>query len=242
MPSTSQKPLPSIPRRLDVPRNLTSLTVDGREHLRKIIESCLAEIDQTALPDGGRRSWSKALEHSLGDLGANIAKGGWLTGVKRSRMARKAKRAEEMRKAEALMAMKESDEIGKSKGKGKDDLVQEAPRREDKELPKDPQGSPISHTDSLSLALQQICDIAARPMLPTPKPSAKHLLLCLAPIGRDIPVEDSGFDLVPHSASCAFTPRVFSLPEALSNDDESGILFGLNEWDGMYYALNYDIT
>lgn len=232
MASTSQKPLPSIPRRPDVPRNLTSLTVEGREHLRKIIESCLVEIDQTVLSDSGRGSWSKAVENSLDDLGANIAKGGWLTGVKRSRVAQKAKRAEETKKVEAQMATKESEETAKSKGKGKVDLVQEAPRREDKELPKDPQNSPTLHADGPSLALQQIRDIVARPTLPTPKPLAKHLLLCLAPIGRDMPIEDSGFDIVPHSASCAFTPGVFSLPESLSNG-ESGILFGLNEWDGM---------
>lgn len=230
MASTSQKPLPSIPRP-DIPRNLTSLTVEGREHLRKIIGNCLAEIDQTVLSDGGLGNWSRTLENSLDDLGANIAIGGWLKGLKRSRVARKGKRVEEMKKMEAQMEMKRLEENGKSKGKGKDDSAQEAPQREDKELPKDPQDNPLLQPDGPNLALQQIRDIATRPTLPTPKPSAKHLLLCLAPIGRDTPIEDSGFDFVPNSASCVFTSGVFSLTESLSKD-EGGILFGLKEWEG----------
>lgn len=233
MASTSQKPLPSIPRRTDVPSNPTALTVEGREHLRNIIDSALVEDDSNlaVLSDGGRESWAKAVENALDDLGANIAKGGWLAGVKRSRMARKARIAEESRKLEARKATKES-ETGKSKGKGKADPAEEAQRREDKELPKHPSDSPASQAEGPNLAFQQIRDIAARPTLPTPK-HAKHLLLCLVPLGRDIPVEDSGFDLVSHSTGCSFTPGVFSLPETLSDNIETGILFGLNEWDGM---------
>jgi 1-phosphatidylinositol-3-phosphate 5-kinase len=46
--------------------------------------------------------------------------------------------------------------------------------------------------------------------------------------------EDSGFDVVPDSAGCAFTPGFFSLPETFSDKTASGILFGLDEWDGLY--------
>jgi 1-phosphatidylinositol-3-phosphate 5-kinase len=233
MASTNQKPLPSIPRRSDIPQHM-NLTVEGREHLRRLIRMSLSEEDQPFLSDGGSDSWANAMESAIDMLGDNIVRGGWLTGVKRARMARKAMKAEELKKLEAKGTKKELEEIGKSKGKGKGDVSEGPPPREDKELPKSPPSSVTAEEhEGPGLALRQIRDLAARPMLPSPKPYAKHLLLCLVPIGRPLPSEDGGFDLVPNNTDCTFTPGFFSLPEALSdNNEESGILFGLNEWDG----------
>lgn len=236
MATTYQKPLPSIPRGTEVPRNLTNLTVEGREHLRTLIHTALAEEDQPCLSGGGRESWTNALESALDVLADNIGRGGWLTGVKRGRIARKVRKAEELKKSEAQKVKKEQDDVTKSKAKGKGDTLEEAPRREDKELPKKPSSTLTTENqaESSDLPLQQIRDLLARPTTPAPKPYAKHLILCLVPIGRPVPNEDSGFDLVPHDTSCTFTPGFFSLPEALSDKTESGILFGLREWDGWY--------
>jgi len=231
MASTSQKPLPSIPRRSP---NLTNLTVEGREHLRRLIHSALAEEDQPFLSDGGKEQWANALESALDVLGDNIARDDWLTGVKRARMARKAKKAEGLKKSEVKKVKTDQEDANKSKGKGKGDTMAEAPpRRDDKELPKHPPSNPTTENQA-EVALQQIRDLIARPPLPTSKPSAKHLLLCLVPISADLPIEDGGFDVVPHNTGCVFTPGFFSLPEAFSEEAASGILFGLDEWDGLY--------
>jgi 1-phosphatidylinositol-3-phosphate 5-kinase len=206
--------------------------VEGREHLRRLLYTALGEEDQPFLSDGGRDLWAHALESALDVLADNIARGGWLTGVKRGRMARKAKRAGELKKSEEAKAKKEQEDVNKSKGEGKGVTSKDVPRREEKELPKHPPSlTTESQVDVSGLALREIRDLAARPTLPTPKPCAKHLLLCLVPIGKSLPIEDNDFDLVPHNTGCTFTPGFFSLPEALS-DAESGILFGLNEWDG----------
>src|ERR1700733_15635419 len=119
MASTNQKPLPSIPRRTEVPRNSANLTVEGREHLRRLLYTALGEEDQPFLSDGGRDLWAHALESALDVLADNIARGGWLTGVKRGRMARKAKRAGELKKSEEAKAKKEQEDVSKSRGEGK---------------------------------------------------------------------------------------------------------------------------
>ena len=233
MASTNQKPLPSIPQWTTIPRNLTNLTVEGRDHLRKLIHSALAEGDHLNLTEGERESWANALESTLDVLGDNIAQDGWLNGVKAARMMQKAKKAEEMKKLEAKKVTKEQEDATKSKGNGKNDIMEsEAPRREDKELPNNPPTS--TKTDNQAeVALRQIRELLASPTPAAPQLSAK-LLLCIAPINKDIPTEDSGFDVVPDSTGCVFTPGFFSLPEASSDKTASGILFGLDEWNGLY--------
>jgi 1-phosphatidylinositol-3-phosphate 5-kinase len=232
MTSTNQKPLPSIPHRTEISRIFANLTMEGRAHLRKLIHSALAEEDHLLLSDGERESWANALESALDVLGDNIARDGWLTGVKAARMMQKAKRAEEMKDSEAKKVRKEQEDATKSKGKGKSDTTPEAPRREDKELPKNPLNSTKTENQA-EVALRQIRELLARPTPPTPHPPAK-LLLCIAPINMDLPIEDSGFDVVPDSTGCVFNPGFFSLPEVFSDKTASGILFGLDEWDGLY--------
>jgi 1-phosphatidylinositol-3-phosphate 5-kinase len=231
MASTNHKPLPSIPRRAEVSQTLTNLTIEGREHLGRLILSALAEEDQPFLSDGGRESWAYALESALDVLSDNLARGGWLAGLKRARMARKAKRVDVSKKSGVNNVKKELEDAGKSSGKEKGGISEGAPLRHDKELPKKPSSlATEQQADASDLALQQILDLAARPAIPTPKPSAKHLLLCLLPVQT----EDSGFDLVPHDMGCTFSPGLFPLPD--SDKAETGILFGLDEWDGLYFT------
>ena len=236
MANTSQKPLPSIPQRQEAGRNITNLTIEGRDHLRGIIQSALE--DRANLSDEARDSLAGSMESALDVLGESIGMGGWLAGVKRNRMARKAKRAEERKKHEEKKA-KELEEHGESEG----DAAKVPQKREDKELPKQPSETssqaasvpsiPHKRSARFHLALEQLRDLAARPSLPTPKPPAKHLMLCLSLFTKDSPDDDSGFSIVPGNKDCIFKSGVFSLPQELIEDSESGILFGLNEWDGM---------
>jgi 1-phosphatidylinositol-3-phosphate 5-kinase len=196
-----------------------------------LINSGLAEEDQPFLSDGGSESWANALESALNVFGDNIARGGWLAGVKRGRMVRKAKRAEDLKKkSEANTVKQEQEDVSTSKVKEKGNTLE----RQDKELPKKPSDSLTieQQAGGSDLALQQIRALAARPALPAPNPSAKHLLLCLLPMGTPLQPEDNGFDLVPRNTDCTFTPGCFSLPD--SDNTEGGILFGLSEWDGSY--------
>ncbi|KAG5643166.1 hypothetical protein DXG03_001496 [Asterophora parasitica] len=54
-------------------------------------------------------------------------------------------------------------------------------------------------------------DLPPTPPSVSQKASAKHLLLCVAPPGRKIPSEDSGFDMVPANIGCTFLPGTYSL-------------------------------
>lgn len=78
-----------------------------------------------------------------------------------------------------------------------------------------------------SSAFSQLSQRVATPITPSPNQLAKHLVLCLAPMGSHIPVpaEDSGFDIIPSTVRCAFRASVFSVP------DKESILFGLDNWD-----------
>ena len=240
MANTSQKPLPSIPQRQEAGRNITNLTIESRDHLRGIIQSALE--DGANLSDEARDSLAGSMESALDVLGESIGMGGWLAGVKRNRMARKAKRTEGRKKPEEKKTQ-ELEEHG--------DAAKDAQKREEKELPKPPSETSsqaasvpsISHKRSAKfhLALEQLRDLAARPSLPTPKPPAKHLMLCLSLFTKDSPDDDSGFSIVPGNKDCIFKSGVFSLPQELIDDSESGILFGLNEWDGMCPLFNMAI-
>lgn len=241
MASTSQKPLPNIPQRQEAGRSLTNLTVEGRDHLRRIILNALD--DGTDFSGEVRDSLAGSMESALDVLGENISKGGWLVGVKRSRMARKARRAEQRKKPEEKKA-KESEDAPHLKGESKGDPSKSLPKPEEKDLPGYPSETssqaasaprtPPKQSAGLGLALEQLRELAARPSVPTPKPPAKHLLLCLSLFGKDLPGEDSGFSIVPGNKDCIFKPEIFSLPQELVDESESGILFGLNEWDGVY--------
>ncbi|KAF9257326.1 hypothetical protein L218DRAFT_949255 [Marasmius fiardii PR-910] len=63
--------------------------------------------------------------------------------------------------------------------------------------------------------IRQLSELAARQLPPTPLPTSKHLLLCLAPVGSYVSLseEDAGFDIIPSQIRCTFKSGVFVFPE-----------------------------
>jgi len=231
----NQKPLPAIP---NAPK-LTTLSVEAKSHRSRFIRQLLSET-QDPLPDSGREAWACALEDALDELGDSIGRGEWLSGIKRSRKFRKARRDAEKRKVNADKTKKSQETaIGKKRTPDSGSSSRETSEQERENL--EPKNSPEresseSHEDnSVSLALKQIREIISHPT-PAPVPAAKHLLLCVAPLGSRIalPAEDSGFDLIPANVGCVFAARVFSLPEDNTDttNTDNVFLYGLNEWDG----------
>jgi 1-phosphatidylinositol-3-phosphate 5-kinase len=241
MATNTQKPLPAIPRARLNSQNLTALTLDSQSHLALFIRQLLAEHEQAELNDGVRQAWAEAIEAGLTELGVSMARGGWLAGLKRRRKALKARRDKEVNETnkEKAAALQEQHDASEDKAKRKDGASAEAtvPVGQHSECrgPFAKTRSPLSRNADTALALDQIRMLVARPVVPTPKPSPKHLLLTLAALGSRIalPAEDSGFDLVPATIACVFTSGVYSLPARHCHDiGDSVILYGLDEWNG----------
>jgi 1-phosphatidylinositol-3-phosphate 5-kinase len=165
-------------------------------------------------------------------LGESISRGGWLTGLKRGRKAQKLRREAKQTESdkEKAKAKKEQEDLGKGKNKkkGAQDELLERPESDTRGLSQSPQ----SRNTYSGLALSQIRELVGRPMVPTPKPSAKHMLLAVVPFGSRIalPQGYSGFDLISTGVGCIFASEVFTLPDA--QPAESVVLYGLDEWDG----------
>ncbi|KII84857.1 hypothetical protein PLICRDRAFT_167256 [Plicaturopsis crispa FD-325 SS-3] len=206
--STSQKPLPPVPRHYQV----HTLTVDARAHLRHLIEGSISDEDQRLFTPTEEKIWADAIETALIELGENVVRGGWLAGLKRGRRVVKERESERSRE--------------EANGKGKEKEKDEPPQQDETA-----ETSGEGPTPSPS-RLDQIRDTVSRPALPTPKPSIRHLLLCLAPMGSEsvLPV-DSDFALVPHNPGCIFTNSVFALPEA-EDEAKNVVLYGYDDFHG----------
>lgn len=194
-----------------IPR-LTNLSVDAREHLLTFIRHTLSEDVSHSFSENERDDWIRSLDGALEDLCQSFARGGWLTGIKRARNRRKAEtRASVTKESKSRVE-------GSAEGTSESELNEE---------PADTTGS----------ALQQIREVASKHTLPTPKPAAKHLLLCVAPLGIQMPLpsEDSGFSLVPANVGCVFSPGVYSLPESPHGIRQT-FLYGFSEWDGWQFC------
>jgi 1-phosphatidylinositol-3-phosphate 5-kinase len=232
MSNSPQKPLPAIPRRPAHSQPLTTLTVDAQSHLSSFVRHILSETDTAIFTDGGTEPWAQALESGLAELGESISRGGWLTGLKRGRKAQKLRREARQAGSDKEKAKSKKDQEEDGKGKTKKKAAQdETPDRPSSDTQR-PLQSPQSPKADPGLALSQIRELVGRPMLPTPKPSAKHMLLTVVPFGSRIPLPrgDSGFDLISTGIGCIFTNEIFSLPDA--HAPESVFLYGLDEWDG----------
>ncbi|KAJ6515534.1 hypothetical protein C8R45DRAFT_1067124 [Mycena sanguinolenta] len=204
------KPLPAIPV---VPvvatvHNLTTLSIDAREHRARFIRYILSE----AAVEDAEDSWASALEDALDGLSEAVARGRWLAGVKRRRKSKPHSRQS--------MARSDTD-------------MSSSTTQSNSSILSDDSGSLVAFPQSPTVdALRQIRALTTQPAPPNPKTDPKHLLLCLAPLGSRIaiPDEDSGFDLIPANIGCAFKPGLFALPED-DADEASSILYGLSEWD-----------
>lgn len=222
----TQKPLPAIPT---VP-NLTTLVVEARNHRARFIRHFLSDIQDSWL-EPNRETWACTLEDSLDRLSSSLSRGGWLAGVRRARLARTriAKKdsdsAEQEKEVDAKLEKthpesvksKKSAQTSSSRDSSEEESLVSFPREESTRIAR------------RALALQQIRELISLP--PNPKPTEKHLLLCVAPLGSHItiPAEDSGFDIIPANIGCQFTPGVFSLPQP-DSDEQDTVLYGLQEW------------
>jgi 1-phosphatidylinositol-3-phosphate 5-kinase len=241
--STTQKPLPALPRRPIDSRLTTTLTIEARAHLSRFIRHSF-EDDRPSFSENKSEAWAAVLEGALDELGECIARGGWLTGIKRARMARKARRDADRRRAEEEKAKKDKDVVGTSKGKPsrrRTELPAEeaAAERRDQEERKSVAGSVSLHPhsgDATALALVQIGQLVSHPAVPTPRPSAKHLVLSVVPLGSrfDAPAQDGWFDLLPANIGCVFSTGMFFMPVSERSAD-SVVLYGLHEWDGQQF-------
>ncbi|KAK7007378.1 hypothetical protein R3P38DRAFT_3325358 [Favolaschia claudopus] len=207
------KPLPEIPIPpvvpvVATPPNLTTLSVDAREHRARFIRHVLSEAEV----DDGEDLWKATLEDALDSLSDAVTRGRWLAGLKRGHVTRR--RDEEPQRSNLFLTRTDTMSSAASSLRS---IV----------------SSPVAFPEDPTVeALRQIRDLASQPALPNPKTESKHLLLCLAPLGSRIavPNEDSGFDLIPANVGCVFKPSVYSLPED-DSDEPSSILYGLAEWD-----------
>ncbi|KAH9895675.1 hypothetical protein C8Q73DRAFT_644565 [Cubamyces lactineus] len=224
--SSMEKPLPEIPSgSRHIQSNLT-FTVEARAHLRRFIVRVLDE--ESDLRD--RETWAERIESALDELGANIARGGWLAGLRRGRYVRRQhhdeqekQRAEERAKREREEEEKAKNKTAKGRSKMRevvldDGYIEDAPTDE-----------------QLNAALDQIRVLVTVPSLPTPKPSVKHLLLVVTGLSShaiDL-TEDMGFRLVRPAIGCAFKPGEYMLPRVAAPRDasDSVALYGLHEWD-----------
>ena len=205
-----EKPLPDIPAptaRPNLPRtgaNLTALTVEAHEHLRKLLSRLLEEEEVVS----DKEVWVDALQSGLRELGEGIALGGWLAGLKRARLLKRglARKKEIERRSET----------GQAEGAADDerDVDFIASRKEDP--PKDAQERRRDDLESLQVVLQ-------RPTSPTPKPRVRHLLLTLTPH------EYLSFRHM--ETSCKFILGKFTLPDYDASEEEiENVLHGLDDW------------
>ncbi|KAI0354500.1 hypothetical protein OH77DRAFT_1426094 [Trametes cingulata] len=225
---SQEKPLPDIPSASRGPRiasNLT-LTVEARAHLRRFVARALDEEQDVR----DRDTWAERIEAALDELGATVARGGWLAGLRRARYVRRRHHDDEERRKAEERAKKEKEDEEKGKGK--------APKGRSKmrEIVLEDSHDEDAPTDEQrNTALDQLRGLAARPTLPTPKPSVKHLLLVVSGLTsqKAEPVEDMGFRLVRPAIGCLFKASEFVLPKVAAPEDEAdvAILYGLHEWD-----------
>ncbi|KAJ7760904.1 hypothetical protein DFH07DRAFT_740406 [Mycena maculata] len=231
----TSKPLPEIPppltltsttnnetandnRATNIRTNLTILTSDARTHRGAVLRYLLADVGLNMNEDE-RDDWADALEGGLDGLGEAVARGRWLAGVKRSRLA------------PTRPTMVRFDTASSTQSSASAEQADTAP--------------PTETADTVRDRLAALRLLASQPTLPNPTPSPKHLLLCVAPLGSRIalplPAEDSGFALVSARVACAFSPGSFVLPED-GEGNASSVLYGLAEWDSTWLAFpNMDV-
>ncbi|KAI0071370.1 hypothetical protein K474DRAFT_1669074 [Panus rudis PR-1116 ss-1] len=236
------KPLPDVPAtsrhapaklRISSSVNLTTLSVEGRSHLRRFLLQALEE-ERAQLPE--YEKWVDPIESGLRALGESIALGGWLAGFRRALAMKKMKEREKYKRAASA----------ESVSRGKDDKTAEKGRHrrnsEEQDRPalqgKRTTGQlllappPGPEEEIRQAAFQNLKSLAARPVIPVPKPSAKHLVLTVSPFGTYDPSLESDYEVVQANYRCTFSPGVYSFPTSYPElqAHDASILYGLEEW------------
>ncbi|TFK21691.1 hypothetical protein FA15DRAFT_672317 [Coprinopsis marcescibilis] len=204
MASNNHKPLPQLPPRDASPINTATLSTDARLHRARLLRHIFDDFRSELDIYRKRDAWISEFEEALDDLSKSMNRGDWLAGLRLGRTAKNAKK-----RARSADRKEEVEPVnGESVG------AKSPVALEDKPAPATP--------------LDRIRSLAVAPAAPRDVP--RHLVLCISPHGdaMPIPAEDSGFDIIPASIGCSFKERF-----ALSNDDGSTILFGLQEWEDL---------
>ena len=222
--SDHDKPLPTVPKRYDAPK-LTTLSVEARNHIRRFILHALEEESSSVAGNDRnyeKETWANAILDALDSLGDGIAGGGWIVGANRSR------RASIQRK----LILRDTEE-----GTTTTDAVTEPKSIAASDVPKHtPDPPPRKPPDST--VMEQISLWLSKPLPPSPKPYAKHILLTVSGWGH-APENVSEFELVLPAIGCVFSSSRFVLPNPMPSSKHAGyeegiILYGLNEWDGQF--------
>ncbi|THG96522.1 hypothetical protein EW026_g5324 [Hermanssonia centrifuga] len=222
---------PGTKRATQISTNTTTLTIDARDHLHQFILAALEgegeekEGTSAGSSESERLEWAVGLETALGALGERISLGGWLPGLRRARtrrrqekeLARAKERASSKRMESTDTVMPSRKEEGTLKSKGtlhhphfdpKDELGYLSAGLKDGEKAE----------EGRRASVQLLRDLASRPGVATPKPTAKHLLLTVTSYGAPVPPppEDMGYEF----------------DETLVQSDAHGaVLYGLETWD-----------
>ncbi|KAL4265488.1 PIPK domain-containing protein [Pleurotus pulmonarius] len=203
----NDKPLPAIPTASPLP---TVLTIEARRHRLRFIRQVLREDASDSIPENAKETWAQCIEEALDELSASMTRGGWLGGIKQGR---------------ELLAHRR---VAQQKALAQD--AQEASKRPKKSASQKTGSPDIPSSESHSkLTLNQVKDLVAQSHTPAPKSVAKHLLLCVAPLGSKLAVSRTAGIALPTSASCKFSNSVFTLPD----EGQSTILLGLDGWDNI---------
>ena len=228
--SDHEKPLPTLPKRHDIPK-LTTFSIEARNHTRRIILRALEE-ESSAIPENDwnheRDAWTDGILDALDSLGDGIANGGWIVGANRSR------RASIQRK----LILRDTKE-----GTTTADAVTEPKSIAVSDVPEHPADLPPPKPPT-STAMEQISLWLSKALPPSPKPYAKHLLLTVTAHGH-VPDNVSDFEIVPSAIGCTFSSSRFMLPSPTSSSkraehEEGIILYGFNEWDGQFGSSRFN--
>ncbi|KZT66473.1 hypothetical protein DAEQUDRAFT_714832 [Daedalea quercina L-15889] len=238
----AEKPLPAVPQRGT--QLSSTLTTEARAHLQRFILQALEEENVAT----DRENWADTLRNALLQIGGNVSRGGWLAGFKRMRQKTTERREEEeaRHRREKLECEKAKEQEDRS---FKPNTLPRTPKSkgeqgEENKRPSSEHGSSQHLSDSRSVALQQLRQMAAtHTSLPLPKPSSKHLLLTVEAYGAPLKraSEDLEYDMIPYGVDCVFVADTYSLPDEVEECD--CVLYGLAEWDAsarLYDAADED--
>ncbi|KAI0033193.1 hypothetical protein K488DRAFT_48201 [Vararia minispora EC-137] len=246
MATSTSKPLPDVPRSPS-----EELTIDGREHLRRFLDSALAQESEVL------KSWAFSLETALSEVVDAMRDDDWLSGIRLARMLRKKKiHARDPNPDPNRGGQKEKPRKGldDEKARGATSAAEgEALKdwQEGREGTED-NGSDGSHPPRKAspaapnpahrhnvVALQQLRDLASA-RKPASGASAKHLLFTIM-LPADVQVSSlHSSTSSAASRTCTFHSREFALPKPdLFGEDPTGnadlankvSLYGFKEWE-----------
>lgn len=278
-----RKPLPPVPlTSISAPmppsNSLSvSLSIPFHAHRARLIRFVLAEsasaltdnnisfgkVTQSNLESGSDiwvESWASIFEHALDELGENVQRGQWLSGVRINKEREERNLKHDKEKGEKSIEKEKEKEKEAQKPYGDEGGERKKYSRE-KDVEKDIEFK-RQQRQQLELLREFIIEseTGLENTAPTPtsrfKPKLKpqHLILCLAPPSDSLAAyeeqeSNSGSDVVWNSISkvsksgCSFTPGVFKIPVLADDENTSALeecmLYGFREWRGMYSFVHF---